>query len=159
MSADAGPSIDVTRMPDGMPVVWAANMLGARLRGRVYGPQLMLRFCERCTEVDGRGGLSYATFLVAHRDDEGGSVLGQRRWRRQVGPWSPRRADERLAFDRLRYAIGWRGHRVSLINVGLVLNLEEGVQVTRVEMVLIGEVGHNAVRGCHDAGPSEIGAG
>jgi N-acetylglucosaminyldiphosphoundecaprenol N-acetyl-beta-D-mannosaminyltransferase len=37
-------------LPDGMPVVWAANMLGARLRGRVYGPELMLRFSERCAE-------------------------------------------------------------------------------------------------------------
>ena len=37
-------------LPDGMPVVWAANMLGAGLDGRVYGPQLMLRFSERCAE-------------------------------------------------------------------------------------------------------------
>ena len=37
-------------LPDGMPVVWATNMLGARLRGRVYGPELMLRFSERCAE-------------------------------------------------------------------------------------------------------------
>ena len=35
-------------LPDGMPVVWAANMLGARLKGRVYGPELMLRYSERC---------------------------------------------------------------------------------------------------------------
>jgi N-acetylglucosaminyldiphosphoundecaprenol N-acetyl-beta-D-mannosaminyltransferase len=37
-------------LPDGMPVVWAANLLGANLKGRVYGPELMLRFSERCTE-------------------------------------------------------------------------------------------------------------
>jgi N-acetylglucosaminyldiphosphoundecaprenol N-acetyl-beta-D-mannosaminyltransferase len=37
-------------LPDGMPVVWAANLLGASLSGRVYGPELMLRFSERCAE-------------------------------------------------------------------------------------------------------------
>ena len=37
-------------LPDGMPVVWAANLLGAGLEGRVYGPQLMLRYSERCAE-------------------------------------------------------------------------------------------------------------
>jgi len=35
-------------VPDGMPVVWAANLLGERLRDRVYGPELMLRYNERC---------------------------------------------------------------------------------------------------------------
>jgi N-acetylglucosaminyldiphosphoundecaprenol N-acetyl-beta-D-mannosaminyltransferase len=37
-------------LPDGMPVVWAANLLGAGLKGRVYGPELMLRSSERCAE-------------------------------------------------------------------------------------------------------------
>jgi N-acetylglucosaminyldiphosphoundecaprenol N-acetyl-beta-D-mannosaminyltransferase len=37
-------------VPDGMPVVWAANLLGERLSGRVYGPELMARYCERCAE-------------------------------------------------------------------------------------------------------------
>jgi N-acetylglucosaminyldiphosphoundecaprenol N-acetyl-beta-D-mannosaminyltransferase len=32
-------------VPDGLPVVWAANLLGERLRGRVYGPELMRRHC------------------------------------------------------------------------------------------------------------------
>ena len=34
-------------VPDGMPVVWAANLLGEKLEDRVYGPELMLRYCER----------------------------------------------------------------------------------------------------------------
>ena len=36
-------------MPDGMPVVWALNLLGEgkALRDRVYGPTLMERACER----------------------------------------------------------------------------------------------------------------
>jgi N-acetylglucosaminyldiphosphoundecaprenol N-acetyl-beta-D-mannosaminyltransferase len=37
-------------VPDGMPLVWAANMLGEQLRDRVYGPELMLRFNDRCAE-------------------------------------------------------------------------------------------------------------
>jgi N-acetylglucosaminyldiphosphoundecaprenol N-acetyl-beta-D-mannosaminyltransferase len=37
-------------VPDGMPLVWAANLLGADLRNRVYGPELMERYCARCAE-------------------------------------------------------------------------------------------------------------
>jgi N-acetylglucosaminyldiphosphoundecaprenol N-acetyl-beta-D-mannosaminyltransferase len=37
-------------LPDGMPVVWAANLLGADLKDRVYGPELMLRYSDRCAE-------------------------------------------------------------------------------------------------------------
>ena len=37
-------------VPDGMPVVWAANLLGEHLHDRVYGPELMLRYCDRCAE-------------------------------------------------------------------------------------------------------------
>jgi N-acetylglucosaminyldiphosphoundecaprenol N-acetyl-beta-D-mannosaminyltransferase len=37
-------------VPDGMPLVWAANMLGEQLPDRVYGPELMLRYNERCAE-------------------------------------------------------------------------------------------------------------
>jgi N-acetylglucosaminyldiphosphoundecaprenol N-acetyl-beta-D-mannosaminyltransferase len=37
-------------VPDGMPIVWAANMLGERLEDRVYGPELMLRYSDRCVE-------------------------------------------------------------------------------------------------------------
>lgn len=37
-------------VPDGMPVVWAANLLGERLDDRVYGPELMLRYSDRCAE-------------------------------------------------------------------------------------------------------------
>ena len=37
-------------VPDGMPLVWALNKLGAQLRSRVYGPELMRRYGERCVE-------------------------------------------------------------------------------------------------------------
>ena len=37
-------------VPDGMPLVWAANMMGENLHDRVYGPTLMERYNERCRE-------------------------------------------------------------------------------------------------------------
>jgi N-acetylglucosaminyldiphosphoundecaprenol N-acetyl-beta-D-mannosaminyltransferase len=33
-------------LPDGQPLVWAMNALGGDLDDRVYGPELMARFCE-----------------------------------------------------------------------------------------------------------------
>src|SRR5438477_9866207 len=35
-------------VPDGMPLVWAANLLGESLPHRVYGPELMRRYTARC---------------------------------------------------------------------------------------------------------------
>jgi N-acetylglucosaminyldiphosphoundecaprenol N-acetyl-beta-D-mannosaminyltransferase len=46
-AAVTGASLTV---PDGMPLVWAANALGEDLRNRVYGPELMDRYCGRCAE-------------------------------------------------------------------------------------------------------------
>jgi N-acetylglucosaminyldiphosphoundecaprenol N-acetyl-beta-D-mannosaminyltransferase len=37
-------------VPDGMPLVWAANLLGKELDDRVYVPELMRRYCDRCVE-------------------------------------------------------------------------------------------------------------
>ncbi len=37
-------------VPDGMPLVWAANALGESLDDRVYGPELMARYSDRCAE-------------------------------------------------------------------------------------------------------------
>ena len=34
-------------VPDGQPLVWAINSLGHSLPGRVYGPELMSRACDR----------------------------------------------------------------------------------------------------------------
>ncbi|MGA9882244.1 MAG: WecB/TagA/CpsF family glycosyltransferase [Candidatus Acidiferrales bacterium] len=33
-------------VPDGMPLVWIGRLRGHRLRRRVYGPELMLSFCQ-----------------------------------------------------------------------------------------------------------------
>src|SRR5215218_664972 len=49
-------------VPDGMPLVWAANLLGEDLSDRVYGPELMLRYCERSRD---RG---HRVFLYGGRD-------------------------------------------------------------------------------------------
>ena len=37
-------------VPDGRPLVWALNLLGARLPDRVYGPELTVRYCARAAE-------------------------------------------------------------------------------------------------------------
>jgi N-acetylglucosaminyldiphosphoundecaprenol N-acetyl-beta-D-mannosaminyltransferase len=34
-------------VPDGQPLVWAMNAMGHHLPTRVYGPELMARYCER----------------------------------------------------------------------------------------------------------------
>jgi N-acetylglucosaminyldiphosphoundecaprenol N-acetyl-beta-D-mannosaminyltransferase len=44
----------VITVPDGMPIVWAANTLGEHLPNRVYGPELMRRHCNRSVERDHR---------------------------------------------------------------------------------------------------------
>jgi N-acetylglucosaminyldiphosphoundecaprenol N-acetyl-beta-D-mannosaminyltransferase len=37
-------------VPDGRPLVWALSALGHRLPDRVYGPELMSRYCLRAAE-------------------------------------------------------------------------------------------------------------
>jgi N-acetylglucosaminyldiphosphoundecaprenol N-acetyl-beta-D-mannosaminyltransferase len=37
-------------LPDGRPLMWALNLLGAGLRDRVYGPELTVRYCQRAAE-------------------------------------------------------------------------------------------------------------
>jgi N-acetylglucosaminyldiphosphoundecaprenol N-acetyl-beta-D-mannosaminyltransferase len=75
-------------VPDGMPLVWAANLLGEHLPNRVYGPELMERFNRRCAE---RG---YRVWLYGGRD-QGSLVqlaLSMRRRNRGikiVGGYSP----------------------------------------------------------------------
>lgn len=38
--------------PDGMPLVWVMRQLGSDRQSRVYGPDLMLAWCERAAEKD-----------------------------------------------------------------------------------------------------------
>jgi len=41
-------------VPDGQPLVWAMNALGHELPSRVYGPELMARYCERSARTGTR---------------------------------------------------------------------------------------------------------
>ncbi len=41
-------------VPDGMPLIWLGRARGFRLKRRVYGPELMLTFCERTQGRDYR---------------------------------------------------------------------------------------------------------
>jgi N-acetylglucosaminyldiphosphoundecaprenol N-acetyl-beta-D-mannosaminyltransferase len=78
----------VITVPDGMPVVWAANLLGEHLPNRVYGPELMRRHCDRSAE---RG---HRVWLYGGRD-QGGLVQLALSLRRKhpgikiVGGYSP----------------------------------------------------------------------
>ena len=56
-------------LPDGMPVVWALRSLGAELRDRVYGPELMSRAFERSI----RSGTRH--FLYGGRDRDATATL------------------------------------------------------------------------------------
>jgi N-acetylglucosaminyldiphosphoundecaprenol N-acetyl-beta-D-mannosaminyltransferase len=55
-------------VPDGQPLVWAMNALGHDLPHRVYGPNLMARYCERAALTGAR------MFLYGGRDRD---ALGQ----------------------------------------------------------------------------------
>ncbi len=41
-------------VPDGQPLVWAMNALGGELEQRVYGPELMARYCDRAAQTGTR---------------------------------------------------------------------------------------------------------
>ena len=75
-------------VPDGMPIVWAANALGEHLPNRVYGPELMRRYCNRSAEREHR------VWLYGGRD-QGALVQLALNLRRQhpgiriVGGYSP----------------------------------------------------------------------
>lgn len=47
---DAVVNSDLT-VPDGQPLVWAMNALGNNLTNRVYGPDLMAKYCERSVQT------------------------------------------------------------------------------------------------------------
>jgi N-acetylglucosaminyldiphosphoundecaprenol N-acetyl-beta-D-mannosaminyltransferase len=71
-------------VPDGMPLVWAANMLGENLPHRVYGPELMRRYTRRCAEKGHRvwlyGGRDQGSLaqlaLNLRRDNPGIKIVG-----------------------------------------------------------------------------------
>jgi N-acetylglucosaminyldiphosphoundecaprenol N-acetyl-beta-D-mannosaminyltransferase len=71
-------------VPDGMPLVWAANMLGESLPHRVYGPELMRRYTRRSAEKGHRvwlyGGRDQGSLaqlaLNLRRDNPGIKIVG-----------------------------------------------------------------------------------
>lgn len=50
-------------VPDGMPLVWLMNALGEQLEDRVYGPDLMAHYSDRCAAAGHR------VWLYGGRDD------------------------------------------------------------------------------------------
>lgn len=75
-------------VPDGMPLVWAANALGENLHGRVYGPELMDRHCRLAAQ---RG---WRVWLYGGRDEQALEQLSDSLRRRHpglqvVGGYSP----------------------------------------------------------------------
>jgi N-acetylglucosaminyldiphosphoundecaprenol N-acetyl-beta-D-mannosaminyltransferase len=80
-SALLGSSLTV---PDGMPLVWAVNLLGENLPHRVYGPELMRRYTRRCAEKGHRiwlyGGRDQGSLaqlaLNLRRDNPGIKIVG-----------------------------------------------------------------------------------
>jgi N-acetylglucosaminyldiphosphoundecaprenol N-acetyl-beta-D-mannosaminyltransferase len=57
-------------VPDGQPLVWAMNALGHDLSHRVYGPDLMDRYCERAVLTGSR------VFLYGGRNQDALTQLG-----------------------------------------------------------------------------------
>ena len=80
-SALHGASLTV---PDGMPLVWAANHMGEDLRDRVYGPELMARYNARCRDAGHRvwlyGGRDQGSLaqlaLNMHKANPGMRIVG-----------------------------------------------------------------------------------
>ena len=66
-------------VPDGQPLVWALNALGAQLGSRVYGPTLMSMAMERGIE------LGHRHFLYGGRDDIALAALASNLRRRHPG--------------------------------------------------------------------------
>ena len=103
-------------VPDGMPVVWAANRFGERLTGRVYGPELMDRHCRIAAERGRR------IWLYGGRDEQALAELTEALERRHpglaiVGGCSPPHreltpAEDRAVaeqIDRARADVVWVG--------------------------------------------------
>jgi N-acetylglucosaminyldiphosphoundecaprenol N-acetyl-beta-D-mannosaminyltransferase len=75
-------------IPDGRPLVWALNMLGERLGDRVYGPDLMDRFCARAARSGHRMWL-YGGATPQALDDLVRALERRHPGLRVAGGWSP----------------------------------------------------------------------
>src|SRR3954451_17258177 len=80
-------------VPDGQPLVWAMNALGARLHARVYGPTLMQRAMERSVQTGTRhflygGGSNTAPASLAQKHSPR-PPRASRRWPRTCSGATP----------------------------------------------------------------------
>ncbi len=66
-------------LPDGQPLAWAMRALGAPIRARVYGPELMDRYLARSTASGVR------MYLYGGRDDAALALLARRLRERHPG--------------------------------------------------------------------------
>lgn len=74
--------------PDGMPVVWAARLLGEQIEDRVYGPDLMLMQCERAARSGQRVWL-YGGFHEQALQQLEDRLVARFPGLKIVGRWSP----------------------------------------------------------------------
>jgi N-acetylglucosaminyldiphosphoundecaprenol N-acetyl-beta-D-mannosaminyltransferase len=75
-------------VPDGRPLVWALNLLGERLHDRVYGPELMDRFCARAARNGHRIWL-YGGATAEALDDLVRALARRHPGLTVAGGWSP----------------------------------------------------------------------
>jgi N-acetylglucosaminyldiphosphoundecaprenol N-acetyl-beta-D-mannosaminyltransferase len=109
----------MTTVPDGQPLVWALRALGHRDATRVYGPELMARYCERAATRTGT-----RLFLYGGRDDRARQQLAEALRRRFPGvdivggyspPFRPLTEDER---DSVAEQINASGAEVVWVGTG-----------------------------------------
>jgi N-acetylglucosaminyldiphosphoundecaprenol N-acetyl-beta-D-mannosaminyltransferase len=109
---------DALVVPDGVPLVWALRALGHRRATRVYGPELMARYCARSVRT------GTTMYLYGGKSDEALELLTTRlRERfpglRIAGGWSPpfRELDE-AELDEVAARINASGADVVWVGTG-----------------------------------------
>jgi N-acetylglucosaminyldiphosphoundecaprenol N-acetyl-beta-D-mannosaminyltransferase len=117
--ATMGAVLDATlAVPDGQPLVWALRLLGHEGATRVYGPDLMARWCEHAAAT------GTPTFLYGGRSEEALEQLTERLLARFPGlrvvgghspPFRPLTADEQ---DRVVAHIDASGAQVVWVGTG-----------------------------------------
>jgi N-acetylglucosaminyldiphosphoundecaprenol N-acetyl-beta-D-mannosaminyltransferase len=105
-------------VPDGQPLVWALRLLGHARATRVYGPELMARWCAQAAET------GTPTYLYGGRSEEALRQLTERLLARFPGlriagayspPFRPLTAEER---DRVAADIDASGAQVVWVGTG-----------------------------------------
>ena len=104
-------------VPDGQPVRWALNLLhGARLRDRVYGPNLMLAVCSRAVEE------GFGIFLFGSTQEilqKLGTNLENRFPGLRISGMEPSKFRRLSAYERSDLIARVRGSGADIVFVGL----------------------------------------